>query len=108
MDYLALEIPGGQVINAPSNIPSGGIDLVGEIFRNSYTIMLIITVVLCLIFIVYGAINWITSGGDKQKLESARKKITWAIIGLIVALSSFAIVALLGFFFDVNLLEFSD
>lgn len=106
MDYLTLTIPGGQEIRPPSNIPGGGIDLVGEIFRNSYTIMLLITVVLSLIFIVYGAINWITSGGDKQKVESARKKVTFAVIGLIVAFMSFAIVALLGYFFDIDLLSF--
>ena len=42
--------------------------------------------------------EWITSGGDKGKTESARNKITAAIIGLIVLASSWAVLMLiLGF-----------
>ena len=107
MQYLSLKLPGGQEIQSPSSIPSGGLDLVGKIFRNSYTILLIATVVLSLVFIVLGAISWITSGGDKAKLDAARKKITWAIIGLVIAFASFLIVGILGYLFNVNLLNFS-
>jgi membrane protease YdiL (CAAX protease family) len=106
VNYLALRIPGNQEISPPNKIPRGGLDLVLEIFRNGYTILLLITVVLSLIFIILGAISWITSEGDKQKLDSARKKITWAVGGLIVAFLSFAIVATLGYLFDVELLNF--
>jgi hypothetical protein len=108
MNYLALTIPGGQTINAPSSIPSGGIDRVSTIFRNTFTIMLLICISLALIYLVLGGIQWITSGGDKTKLQAARSKFTWAIIGLVVAFSAFAIVTLLGFVFNVQLLEFGS
>lgn len=107
MKYLSLKLPGGQTIESPRSIPSGGIDKVGDIFKNAYTILLIITVVLSIVFIIFGGIQWITSGGDKGKVDAARKKVTWAVIGLIVAFASFLIVGLIGFFFDVNLLDFS-
>lgn len=106
MSYLSLNVPGGQTINAPGSIPSGGIDKVAIIFKNSLTILLIICIALALIYMVLGGIQWITSGGDKTKLQAARSKLTWAIIGLVVAFSSFAIVALLGFVFNVDLLNF--
>ena len=54
---------------------------------------------------VIGGMQWITSGGDKTKLEAARKRITYAIIGLIVALMSFLIVNILGYLFGVKLLN---
>jgi hypothetical protein len=107
MNYLSLTIPGGQNIQPPSDIPSGGLNVVAKVFRNSYSIMIIIVIVLALIFIVLGGIQWITSEGDKTKLDAARKKLTWSIIGLLVAFSAFFIVSLLGYFFNVNLFNFS-
>lgn len=88
----------------PRGIPGGGLKELTTIFRNSYTIMLIIVIILSLVFIVLGGIQWITSGGDKSKLQSARGKITWAVIGLIISFVSFFIVSLIGNFFDVELL----
>ena|SRR5579859_183522 len=43
------------------------------------------------IFLIWGSIEWITAGGDKTKVETARNKITGSVIGLIVLLSSLAI-----------------
>lgn len=79
--------------------------MVATIFRNSYTIFLILCVILSLIYMVIGGIQWITSGGDKTKLDAARKKITYAIIGLIVAFMSFLIINVLGYLFGVKLLN---
>jgi len=106
MSYLSLTLPGSQTITAPNGIPSGGIDLVSTIFSNALTIMIILCIVLALIFIVYAGIQWITSGGDKTKLQAARAKLTWAIVGIIIALAAFFIVSLIGYFFKVDLLKF--
>jgi ABC-type Fe3+ transport system permease subunit len=107
MHYLAISLPGGQTITAPNSIPSGGIGTVSKVFRNSFVILLIICVVLSLIFIVYSGIQWILSGGDKNKLQAARARLNWAIIGLIVAFVAFFIVSLIGYFFKVDLLKFA-
>lgn len=45
-----------------------------------------------LIYMALGAVSWITSGGDKGKVEEARNKITAAIIGITVMFSIFALV----------------
>ncbi len=37
-----------------------------------------------LIFLLRGSINWISSGGDKEKLDKARKTLTNAIVGLLI------------------------
>ena len=44
--------------------------------------------------LIWGGLEWITSGGDKGKVEGARNKITAAVIGLIIVASSFAILQL--------------
>jgi hypothetical protein len=53
-----------------------------------------------LFFVIYfitGAFSWITSGGDKGKLENARNRITQAVVGMIILVGSFVI---LGFISD--------
>jgi len=56
------------------------------------TILLIIAIIIAVFFLIYGGIRWITSGGDKQAVESARNHIVAAIIGLIIALLAFFII----------------
>jgi hypothetical protein len=53
---------------------------------------------------IIGGFNWITSGGDKAKLQSARDRITNAFIGLVVLVGGWAILALAGHFFGVDFL----
>ena len=105
MEYLSLTLPGGQTVNPPAGAPSGGTDTLATIMGNAMTIMLIVAVVVCLIFLVLGGMQWMSSGGDKQKIAGARAKLTWAIVGLLVALGAFAIVNLFGYFFGVDLLN---
>lgn len=77
-----------------------------KVFSNAFIIMIVICIVLALIFVLLGGIQWIQSGGDKNKVQAARQKLTWAIGGLIVALVSFFIVSIIGYVFGVNLLDF--
>lgn len=49
-----------------------------------------------LIYFIWGAVDWILSGGDKEKVANARKKMSHAIIGLFVLSLSFAIIRVAG------------
>ncbi len=53
--------------------------------------------VVAVILIVYSGIRLITSGGDPKKVAGARQIMTYAIIGLVLVLSSFAIVLFIGY-----------
>ncbi len=55
------------------------------------TYLLIAGALVAIIFLIWGGIKWITSGGDKAKVEAAQKTIVGAIIGLIVVFASFLI-----------------
>lgn len=61
--------------------------------------------VVFLFIIIIGAIQWISSGGDKQALESAKGKVSNAIIGLVVLFAIFAILNLINIFFKVDILN---
>jgi hypothetical protein len=54
---------------------------------------------------VIAAIQWITSGGDKQALESARGKLTNAIIGFVILLLLFVILKVIQDFFGLDILS---
>lgn len=48
------------------------------------------------IYFVWGAVDWILSGGDKEKISNARKKMTNAIIGLVLLSLSYVIINIVG------------
>lgn len=47
--------------------------------------------IIAVIFVVIGGIKYTTSAGEANKIESAKKTITFSIIGLVVVLAAFAI-----------------
>jgi hypothetical protein len=44
-----------------------------------------------LLFLIMGALSWVTSGGDKEKVDKAQQKIQAAVIGLIVLVAVIAL-----------------
>ena len=56
---------------------------------------------------IYGAIDWMASGGNKNKIEIARKRLTLGILGIMVLFSFFAIIGFIGCFFGIDLLRVS-
>lgn len=106
MNYLALTLPGGQKLTPPNGISAdqGGLATVSKIIGNALTILLIAAVILTLVYLLLGGLAWIQSGGDKQKVTQARSRLTYAIVGLVIALASFLIINVIGFVFHVNLL----
>lgn len=67
----------------------------------------ILTVAATLWFLVQlliGGINWISSGGDKGKLETARNRITNAFLGLIIVVAGWSILSIAGKFIGYDIL----
>jgi hypothetical protein len=65
----------------------------------------IIGSVIFLFMLIIGAIQWISSGGDKQALEGARTRISNALIGIVILFATFAIIRVLEFFFKISILS---
>jgi hypothetical protein len=49
-----------------------------------------------------GGYTWMTSFGDKQRLQEARDRIVNALIGLVIVVGGWAILALVGQFFGFD------
>lgn len=58
-----------------------------------------------LIYFIVAALAWITSGGEKGKVEAARQQMTNAAIGLIIVIASYSIVGIVGGVLGVDILN---
>jgi hypothetical protein len=102
---LLAQTPGGQdvqnlfgTVKPPSNaaIYDNPVAGLGMLISLGIQLFLVFAGLALLIYLLWGAYDWISSGGDKEKLGKARQKITNAILGIIlaiVALSIFGVVA---------------
>lgn len=104
MKYLSLVLPGLGQVETPPNIPNG-INAPANTINAFLALFMIIVIVAAVIFIAYGGILWITSQGDKQKIDRARRTITYSIIGLIIMLLAFFIVQAIGFLLNSSYLQ---
>ena len=100
----------GKVYNPalPINLSrTPGTSFLQKILQLGISLALVIGAIIFFFMLLVGGISWISGGGDKAKLESAQKKITHALIGLAILLSTFAIIKLVGYLFGIDLLKFT-
>ncbi len=106
-----LTVPGnnGSIeIQAPEGVPTGGLSTSGgQLIEWIIMLLLVAVVFIALGFIVYGGFMWVTSGGDKTKVESARKTIIFSVLGLIIAFLSFFVIGLFSSVLGIDLLNIS-
>jgi len=81
-----------------TDAPVGGIKNFPKFIGNAVTVALIIAGILIFIYLVWGGLQWMTSGGDKQKVEDARSKITNALIGLAIVAAAYALAQIIANF----------
>lgn len=61
--------------------------------------------VLSFIWLLWGGIQWILSGGDKEGTEKARKRITAALIGLAIVFSAYALIYIIQVLFQIDIIQ---
>jgi amino acid transporter len=102
---IALTIPGADgpipIDPAVVGMPGGQVNPLQVIVTWGLGLVFAFAGVAALFFLIWGGISWITSGGEKEKIEEARKKIVYAIIGLVVILASFFIINTVGALFGI-------
>ena len=108
MEKIALALPGGRRIDPIMGMPSGGDETLTSLITNGITLLFILLTLTALLFLIWGGISYITSQGDKNKVEAARKKIIYAIIGLIIGFASFMIISTVSSLFQVKVLDLPE
>ena len=89
---------GTGILADPVSQTGGAVGVFTKFISSVIGVLTIIAIIWAVFSIITGAISIISSGGDKQALESARKKITTGIVGLVIVLVSLLILELVGYF----------
>ncbi len=108
----ALEQNGGGGATEPITNPAlsktlqgkSGLEFFQDLVPNLVGLAFVVGALVFFFIMIIGAIQWITSGGDKTALEGARGKITNALVGVVVLFGLFALLKVLEDFFGINIL----
>lgn len=91
-------VPGGE---SPENSAKQFAITVGTLWQT----IIIVGGLAFILYFLWGGLEWITAGGDKGKIETARAKITQGLIGLAILAASFVIVKFLQSAIGIDLLN---
>ena len=81
-----------------------GVSFFQKLITSLIDLALVVGALIFLFMLIMGAIQWISSGGDKQAIETARGRISNALIGIVVLFAVFAILQLIQYFFHISIL----
>lgn len=107
LDGGSCQKTGNITIKAPTdaaNKPIGYSDL-GKFINNIITLVFILAIIIVLFMLIWGALEWITSGGEKEAVAGARNRIISALIGLAVLSVAFALANVAGQFLGFDILS---
>lgn len=76
--------------------------LFGVFLSRAIGVITIVAFIWFLFILITGSIGVIGSGGDKQALETSKKKITTGLIGLVMLISGIFIARLIGTFLGIE------
>ena len=57
-----------------------------------------------IIYLIWGGVEYMTSGGDKARIDDASKKISSSVIGIAILVASYAITLFIQGVFKINIL----
>jgi hypothetical protein len=100
----AFDITVPNTITQPVTNSQAASQGVGSMISNVITLIFSFSGVAVVLYFLWGAFDWIMSGGDKEKVGNARKKMTTAIIGLLLLSLTFAIMGIISQLTSVNIL----
>jgi len=88
--FLAIDTSGViGTINSPVNDPlyTGNVnESMGKLISTGIQLFFLVAGLATLLYLLWGAFDWISSNGEKEKLQKAQNKIMNAAIGLILVI----------------------
>lgn len=77
----------------------------GKLLGGLIALIFMIAVIASFIFLVWGGVQWIISGGDKAGVEAAQHRIQAALLGLFIVFVSWAIFSIVGSFLGFSITD---
>lgn len=94
------EISTGCVNNGVATVQG-----IGCMLANIFSIALTALGIAGFVMIIYAAFNMMIMGGNSQATEKSKSTITMAVVGIILALSSFIIINLISDFTGIEIIK---
>ena len=98
VDPITNPVITGLVKQKPEDSPA----IFAKFFSSLIGVLLIGASLWTFIQLLWGGLDWISSGGDKSKLEMAQHRITTALLGLFVVVTSWALYLLVLQFLGIS------
>lgn len=89
---ISVSTPPNLLIKDPGKLIGGAIGLI-----------LVVAALAAFIFLIWGGVSWITSGGDKAGVEAAQHRIQAALLGLFIVFAAWALMMIVGGFLGFSL-----
>ncbi|MFH2019427.1 MAG: hypothetical protein ABII80_02340 [bacterium] len=108
---LLADVQFNQITTPGAYDPPAGSGIAGytsaaeKIISNVLVVLTVIAGLSFLIYFLLGGVSWITAGGQKDKVETAKTMMTNGAIGLIIVVLSYSIVWIVGKALGLNILE---
>lgn len=82
--------------------------LLNETLSKVIGVLTVIAAIWFIFALFIGAFQWLTSGGDKTKLEGARAQITHSLVGLVLVVAAVFLIQIIGEIIGVQILNPGD
>jgi len=76
-----------------------------NLIQTVFSIFFIVTAIYFAWYVIMAGYHFITSQGDPKRIESAKNEITYALVGVVVIFSIFAILKFIGSLLGIQGLE---
>lgn len=113
-NFLAMSLPLGNfrglgpLGNPNTTAQDPGASAFTNFISKAIGIMTVVAFIWFIFQLFIGAISWLSSGGDKVKLQEAQKKISTSIVGLVIVISAIFLVKIIGLIFGVDMLDLTN
>jgi len=95
INSLIVKTVNAQTVTGGMVTPGFAIPSLVDVITFLIRFFFVIAGLAALLFLLLGALSWITSGGDKENVKKAQEKIQAAVIGLVLIVAVLAIIVTL-------------
>jgi len=78
----------GSPVKPPGPSFTNPVEGISRVIITGIRLSFIVAAILVLLYLLWGAIDWIVSAGEQEKLEKARLKMTHAVLGIVILVAA--------------------
>lgn len=103
LQFDTITTPGGY--QPTGSDVAGYTDPIEKLISNTLVVLTAVAGIAFTLYFLLGGLTWITAGGDKSKVDTAKTMMTNGAIGLIIIVVSYAIVWIVSAALGLDVLE---